>query len=193
MAGKFKGRRLELPTAGTTRPTKLIIRGSVFDTLQYDVVDAVFVEVFGGSGSMGLEALSRGAAEVHFFERERSALRTLERNCDKLDPSRTHIYRGDSFALYGDLMQRLVQQGKRAYIYLDPPFAIREGMEDIYEKVQGLIENTLPEVVEKIIVEHMTGSDLPEAIGPFVLEKRKKFGKTTLSYYRAPLKTIHSP
>ena len=183
MGGKFKGRRLELPAEKSTRPTKSIIRGSVFDTLQYDIIDEVFVEVFGGSGSMGLEALSRGAAEVHFFEKERGALCILEQNCEKLDPSRTHIYRGDSFQLYGDLMQRLLQQEKQAYIYLDPPFAIREGMEDIYDRITKLIEKTPPEVVHKIIIEHMTGTDFPQQIGPFVREKSKKFGKTSLSYY----------
>jgi 16S rRNA (guanine(966)-N(2))-methyltransferase RsmD len=183
MGGKFKGRRLELPQANSTRPTKSIIRGSVFDTLQYDIIDQVFIEVFGGSGSMGLEALSRGAGEVYFFERERGALRVLERNCEKLDPSRTHIYHGDSFVLYDDLLRRLQNEGKRAYIYLDPPFAIREGMDDIYERITRLIEKTPPDVVHKIIIEHMSGVDFPEQIGPFLREKMKKFGKSSLSYY----------
>jgi 16S rRNA (guanine(966)-N(2))-methyltransferase RsmD len=183
MGGKFKGRRLELPQTNSTRPTKSIIRGSVFDTLQYDIIDQVFIEVFGGSGSMGLEALSRGAGEVYFFERERGALRVLEQNCEKLDPSRTHVYHGDSFQRYGDLIRQLQREGKQAYIYLDPPFAIREGMDDIYDRIVQLIEKTPPDVVHKIIIEHMSGADFPEQIGPFVREKMKKFGKSSLSYY----------
>ncbi len=182
--GKYRGKKMPLPVSETTRPTKSIIRGSVFDTLQYEIVDTYFVEVFGGSGSMGLEALSRGAKEVWFFERDKSTLRQLESNCATLDSRHTHVSGGDSFVLYPALAERLANEQKKAFIYFDPPFSIREGMEDIYERVTALIENTPAEVVHKIIVEHMHSVDFPERIGPFIKEKRKKFGKTALSYYR---------
>ncbi len=182
-SGRYRGKRLALPLSEKTRPTKSIIRGSVFDTLQFDIVDRVFVEVFGGSGSMGLEALSRGAKEVWFFERDREALRVLERNCAALERARTHVEAGDSFRLYPQLMQRLEHEGSQAFIYLDPPFAIREGMEDIYGRVRALIEETPVAVVEKIIVEHMSAEKFDDTIGPFSREKCKKFGKTSLSFY----------
>ena len=54
-AGKYKGKKLELPSLESTRSTKAILKGSLFDTLQYELIDNAFVEVFGGSGSIGLE------------------------------------------------------------------------------------------------------------------------------------------
>ena len=132
---------------------------------------------------MGLEALSRGAKEVWFFERDREALRVLERNCAALDKRRTHVEAGDSFTLYPRLMERLERSGERAFLYFDPPFSIRDGMADIYEKVRALIEKTPFTVVRKIIVEHMSSEQFEERIGPFVKEKTKKFGKTSLTYY----------
>jgi len=183
MGGRYKGKRLQMPATSGTRPTKSIIRGSLFDTLQNSIIDTLFVEVFGGSGSVGLEALSRGARKVWFLEREREALRTLEQNCALLDARRTELLRGDSFSLYPSLMQRLAEEGQAAFIYLDPPFSIREGMEDIYKKMIRLIETTPPEAVLKIIVEHMSKLSLPEAIGPYRRGKSKKFGKSALTYY----------
>ncbi len=182
-SGKFRGKRLSLPLSEHTRPTKSIIRGSVFDTLQFDIIDEVFVEVFGGSGSMGLEALSRGAKEVWFFEKSREALHVLKQNCAALDRQHTYVEAGDSFNLYPSLMERLLKAGEKAFIYFDPPFAIREGMEDIYLRLISLIEQTPPEVVNKVIIEHMSSVKFADAIGPFVKDKTKKFGKTSLSFY----------
>ena len=182
-SGKYRGKRLLLPLSEKTRPTKSIIRGSVFDTLQHEIEGTVFVELFGGSGSMGLEALSRGADEVWFFEKDRTALRQLEQNCAALDSGRTHVIAGDSFTHYPTLIARLANEGKRAFIYFDPPFAIREGMGDIYERVSALIEETPSEVVHKIIIEHMHSVDFADRIGPFAKEKTKRFGKTALTYY----------
>ncbi|MBL6973465.1 MAG: RsmD family RNA methyltransferase, partial [Sulfurimonas sp.] len=68
------------------------------------------------------------------------------------------------------------------YFYIDPPFSIREGMEDIYEKMIQLIESIPPELVKLIIIEHMSGLEIPKEIGPFEVVKSKKFGNTTLTY-----------
>lgn len=181
--GKYRGKRLALPDTPGTRPTKSIIRGSVFDTLQFEIVDAIFVELFGGSGSMGLEALSRGAAKACFFEKDRSVAALLKRNCAALDAGATEVIVGDSFAHYPPFVRRLAEEGKRAFLYFDPPFEIREGMAGIYDRVIGMIAQTPPEAVEKIIVEHMSSVQMPESIGPFTRQKSKKFGKTSITYY----------
>jgi len=183
IGGDFKGKKLPLPSKTTTRATKAIIRGSVFDTLQFDIVGATFAELFGGSGSMGLEALSRGASEIYFIERDKEVCRILTQNISALDADRCHLLCGDTFIRTEEIVKRLENAQKRAFFYLDPPFAIREGMDAIYEKSIRLIE-TLPEkVVEKIIVEHMTGAGFPDRIGPYLATKSRKFGKTSLRYY----------
>ena len=61
ISGKFKNKVLKLPSKTTTRSSKAIVLESFFNTIQFDIIDATFVEVFSGSGSIGLEALSRGA------------------------------------------------------------------------------------------------------------------------------------
>ena len=183
IGGEYRGKKLALPSKDTTRATKSIIRGSVFDTLQFAIVDEVFIELFGGSGSMGLEALSRGAQKVYFFEKDRSAARILEQNAAALDEKRTHLIYGDSFEHFPLLAESLKKQGKSAYIYIDPPFDVREGMEGIYDRVVGLIAAIPPEIVLKIIVEHMSSVPFVDNIGSFHKEKSRKFGKTTITYY----------
>ncbi len=183
IAGEYKGKKLPLPSKETTRATKSIIRGSVFDTLQFDIIDENFVELFGGSGSMGLEALSRGAKKVWFFEKDKSAAKVLEQNIKTLDASRCQLVYGDSFEHFPVLAKRLAEQGETAFIYIDPPFDIREGMEGIYDKVIDLIAAIAPQIVLKIIVEHMSSVKFPDEIGAFTKQKSKKFGKTTLTYY----------
>jgi 16S rRNA G966 N2-methylase RsmD len=79
-------------------------------------------------------------------------------------------------------MGRLTKEKAKAYIYIDPPFSIREGMEDIYDKTMNLIKGLDFQRVELIIIEHMTGLEIPEKLGAFVSFKHKKFGNTTLTY-----------
>lgn len=181
--GRHKGKKLESASLNTTRSTKSIIKGSLFDTLQFDIVDQNFIEVFGGSGSMGLEAVSRGAKKAYFIERDSKAYNVLKRNCNLIDSVRTSAMKANSFEVYPKLVDELVQKNEKAYLYFDPPFDIREGMEDIYEKVLSLIENTPVDIVIMIIIEHATKTKMPENIGVFQQKKSKKFGKSSLSYY----------
>ena len=183
ISGKYKGKTLKLPSMTTTRSSKSIVLESFYNTLQFDIIDANFVELFSGSGSIGLEALSRGAKQIFFMERDRNALKVLEENIAQTDPSVCTIYRGDTFVNIGAVVKRLKTMNEDAYFYIDPPFSIREGHEDIYLKMIDLIENLPLEVVKMIIVEHMTGLELPETLGTFSQIKTKKFGKTSLSYY----------
>ncbi len=182
IAGKYKGKTLFLPSKVTTRSSKSIVLESFFNTLQFDIVDANFVEVFSGSGSIGLEALSRGAKKIYFMEKDREALKTLKGNIAKTDPDACEVFAGDSFENIHTVLSRLKKLEEDTYFYIDPPFSIREGMEDIYEKTMQLIKE-LPELhVKLIIIEHMSGLDIPRKIGIYQVKKSKKFGNTTLTY-----------
>jgi 16S rRNA (guanine(966)-N(2))-methyltransferase RsmD len=178
--GKYKGKKLALPSLETTRSTKSILKESFFDSVQFEMVGKNFIEVFGGSGSMGLEALSRGAKEVYFIEKDHQAYAVLKKNASSLDALHTHLHLGDSFELYPRVIEKL---DDAAYLYFDPPFDIREGMEGIYERVISLIESTPKEKVIMIVIEHMTKLDMPEKIGEYRKKKFKKFGRSALSYY----------
>lgn len=183
IAGEFKGKTLTLPSKTTTRSSKAIVLESFFNTIQFDIIDANFVEVFSGSGSVGLEALSRGATQIYFMEKDRDALQVLKKNISLTDPARCEVFGGDSFSNINTITKSLKNKNEEAYFFIDPPFSIREGMEDIYDKTIGLIAHLPQECVKLIVIEHMSGLELPDKIAKYRLKKSKKFGNTTLSYY----------
>ncbi len=185
IGGRWKGKKILLPSADTTRSSKARLRESVFNVLQFDIVGKEFIEMFGGSGSVGLEALSRGAKQAWFIEKDGDACRILKHNCNSLDPARCRILCGDAFDKLPHVIDALGQNGD-AYLYVDPPFSIREGHEAIYDRLPQLLAAVPPERIDTIIVEHMTAVDLPENFGPYRLAKKKRFGKSSVSYYTFP-------
>lgn len=183
-AGTLKGLKLALPPSLSTRPTKAIVRESFFNTLGGEVVDCVFVEGFGGSGSMGIEALSRGACEGIFIERDVHSAQVLERNllgAKQRDNSlRYRIYTQDFFTSAPIL--RSLQT--HTILYLDPPFSIREGMADMYERCFELVRALSNPCIWLIAFEGMSAAHTPQTLGKYAKIKQKKFGKSTISYYR---------
>ena len=184
ISGKYKNKILKLPSKQTTRTSKVIVLESFFNTLQFDIIDATFVELFSGSGSIGLEALSRGAKKIIFMERDREAIKILKENIAQTDPSACEIHAGDSFVNIKSVLKILQKRDESAYFYIDPPFSVREGMEDIYDKTINMIASLPKENVELIIIEHMSGLEIPDKLGSFTLKKSKKFGNTTLTYFK---------
>ncbi len=183
IGGALKGKKILIPDVATTRSSKSILRESLFDTLQFEIMDAHFVEVFAGSGSVGIEALSRGAAHGYFLEHNREVLAILRENTQRLAPERSTVIPGDSFERFGPLHDELVRKGVATYFYFDPPFSVREGMEEIYERTLSLIGMIDPAVCRRVIVEHMSPQALPDTIGELRRIRQKRFGKSTLSYY----------
>ncbi len=184
ISGKYKNTILEIPSKDTTRSSKAIVLESFFNTLQFEIIDAVFVELFSGSGSIGLEALSRGAKKIYFFEKDKNAINILRKNIAKTSPNDCQIIAGDTFSNINSLSKTLLQTNTQAYFYIDPPFSIRDGMEQIYENMLHLIASLPREIVKLIIIEHMSELKLEKNIGIYELLKSKKFGNTTLSYYK---------
>lgn len=184
LAGRYKGKVISIPAIDTTRSSKSILKESLFNTLQFDIIDKNFVEVFAGSGSVGLEALSRGAKHAYFIEKNQLALTALRNNIKNIDPLNATVLSGDSFEKFATIYDIVKAQNIKTYFYFDPPFSIREGMEEIYQKTLALIASIEPNICEMVIVEHMSNLELPPVIGQLSLWKTKKFGKSTLSYYR---------
>lgn len=182
VAGKFKNKTIKLPSKATTRTSKAIVLESFFNTIQFEVIDANFVELFSGSGSIGLEALSRGAKKIIFMEKDHEVLKVLRENIAQTDPSACEVHSGDTFANIASVIKSLQRRGEDAYFYIDPPFSIREGMEEIYDKTISLIASLPKECVKLIIIEHMSGLEIPKIIGPYTIKKSKKFGNTSLTY-----------
>ena len=164
----------------TTRPTKSILKESLFNVLQGEIEGRVFVEGFGGSGSVGIEALSRGAKEAIFVEYDSLSLEVLRKNLSRLRDERAKSFLGDSFTLLPRILEEIEEEG---VLYLDPPFCIRENMQDIYKKCFKMVENIQNPQIFLVIFEHLSDYEMPKTLGNFCIIKVKKFGKSTLSYY----------
>jgi 16S rRNA (guanine966-N2)-methyltransferase len=121
VAGELRGRRIEAPEGRDTRPTTDKVREAVFNALgSLDVVrDAAVADLFAGSGALGIEALSRGAASCVFVERDRRALASLRGNLDHLGiTGRARVVTGDALAVAATLDADLV--------LADPPYEFEQ-------------------------------------------------------------------
>ncbi|MEA3354693.1 MAG: 16S rRNA (guanine(966)-N(2))-methyltransferase RsmD [Campylobacterota bacterium] len=183
IAGEHKGKVLQLPSLEVTRSSKSILKESFFNVLQFDIIDAIFVEAFGGSGSIGLEAVSRGAKQAYFCEIDRNSYKVLRQNCDNIDPSKTTTVFGDSFLKVPQILEQLKNSDDGIILYIDPPFDFRDGMDEIYEKTYDIVRDMQNDNVFLVVFEHMTTLQIPETLGKFKKFKSKKFGKSSLSYY----------
>lgn len=185
IAGKYKNKTIELPSLDTTRSTKSIVKESFFNTLQYDIIDINFIEGFGGSGSMGLEALSRGAKKAYFCEIDKNSYRVLQKNCNSIDKENSVTVLADSFEFIPRLInEQLKNDITPIVVYLDPPFDFRDGMDAVYDKTFLMVELFENENIFLIAFEHKTQLEMPKNIGKYTKTKTKKFGNTSLSYYQ---------
>lgn len=188
VGGKYKNRVLELPSLEVTRSSKSILKESFFNVLQFDIIDTLFIEAFGGSGGIGLEAISRGAKHSYFCEINKNSFKILQNNCNAIEPESCTTLFGDTFEKIPNLLKQLENQksvqDNDIILYLDPPFDIREGMTDIYENGFNIVREITNKNVVLVTFEHMTGLDMPESLGHFEKYKTKTFGKSSLTYYR---------
>jgi 16S rRNA (guanine966-N2)-methyltransferase len=174
IAGEFKDRRLETPENYDIRPTSSRIRESIFNLLMYEIEDSYFVDLFAGTGGVGLEALSRGAGKCLFCDSDRASAAIIKRNvaaCRAEDRSRI---------VSGDFMKALRSVREKVDIFfIDPPYATdlcARALEAI-DSLDLLASNGI------IIAEHDRRDSLPERVGGLVLYRDKKYGRVVLSFY----------
>ncbi|HEC1790723.1 TPA: RsmD family RNA methyltransferase [Campylobacter lari] len=178
-SGIYKGKKILLPSLDTTRSTKSIVKSCVFNVLRFSLQDKVFIEAFGGSALMALEARSNDCLKSYAIEKDKKAYEIALKNASNIDQN-TICFNDDTFKK----TPQIIQNSKEDIIlYLDPPFDIREGFFDIYEKTLKLIENIKNSNVKIIIIEHHSTFKTPAKIQNYEKTKEKKFGSTTLSFY----------
>ncbi|BAK70562.1 16S rRNA (guanine(966)-N(2))-methyltransferase RsmD [Aliarcobacter butzleri] len=183
IAGVYKGKVLELPSLDVTRSSKSALKESVFNVLQFDIIDKIFIESFAGSGSIGLEAISRGAKRSYFIELDKNSYSILVRNCKSIDIEKCQTIQGNAFVQTPLILDFMRNSKDEIILYVDPPFDYREGMDDIYEKSFHMIENIEADNIFMIIIEHVSKLEVPQTLGKFSLDKTRKFGKSSLSYF----------
>src|SRR5262249_26533267 len=119
IAGEFRGRKLLAPEDDTTRPITDRVKQSLFDIIAPLIPDRVIYDCFAGTGSMGLESLSRGASRVVFFERDRSAVHRLKQNIETLGVGdRSQIVPDDIFKWF----KKPAEAACVDVVFLDPPY-----------------------------------------------------------------------
>ena len=177
-SGKYKGKKLNLPSLSTTRSTKSIVKESVFNSLQNDIYNSVFIELFGGSGLMAATAVSNHAQKAYAIELDRAAFNILKSNFATLNDEALIAINGDTFELTPKIVSENIEQN--TILYIDPPFDIRDGFDGIYTKIYKMLSKM---DVNITIIEHISAHTTPQTIGKLNLYKSRKFGNTTLSYY----------
>jgi 16S rRNA (guanine966-N2)-methyltransferase len=175
IAGALKGRALIAPRGRDTRPTADQVRIALMDTLMPHLDGARFLDLYAGAGTVGLEALSRGAAHVTFVERDPRAVKALRANIDALG------VRGGTRVLatgVAGALDRLAGEGARFdLVFLDPPYDV-----DPAPALERLGAGGLAPA--RVVVQHFTKRPPPPAVGPLRAYRTRRFGETMLTFLR---------
>ena len=173
ITGLKKGKRLDSPKGLDVRPTGDKIKEAIFSMLQFDLENCKFLDLFAGSGQMGIEALSRGAACATFVDASRNSVRVIKNNLTATDLTNcSNVYNTDAntfFKKNNDIFD---------IAFLDPPYN------------KGILQEVLPSLVSfvdkdgYIVCESPEDDILPEKVGEFVVFKRHIYGKILVTTYR---------
>ena len=174
IAGQLKGRRLTAPQGLDVRPTSDRLRETLFNVLADTVSGARVLDGFAGTGALGLEALSRGAASAVFVEQNERAMKSLTRNID-------HCGVKDSCAIIrGDFRAVRIPQAPFDLILLDPPYRIPD-LDAVTERASQLLSDG-----GRLVLEHGKRHQSPERAGHLVRYRVLVAGDSALSFYAAP-------
>ncbi|MBI1799534.1 MAG: 16S rRNA (guanine(966)-N(2))-methyltransferase RsmD [Candidatus Eisenbacteria bacterium] len=176
IAGTLGGRRLRAPRGLATRPTTDRVREAVFMTLE-PLAGLRVVDLYAGSGALGIEALSRGAAHADFVEFDRNARRVLEENLTDLGIVQwTTVW---SVSLPQGLKRLRTPIERADLVLLDPPY----GGSVARETLAGLGNFDL-KAMARVVLEHHARDDVPDRCGALVRVREKRYGETRISTYR---------
>lgn len=166
IAGRWRGRTIEGPAGRGTRPTADRVREAWMSAIQFDLPGARVVDLFAGSGALGLEALSRGADHATFVETGPRALRALERNIAQLDAAEmTTIVRRDAVA-----WTRTLEAGEYDLAFADPPYG-----KGLAATLAGIFRDC--PFARQLWIEHRIDETLPELAGSRI----RRYGDTAIT------------
>ena len=174
IAGKARSIPLRTVEGQDTRPTTDRIKETLFNMLQNELADCLFVDLFSGSGAIGLEALSRGAEDAVFNDSSFAAVKIIKANLAKFAEKRL-VYNLD----YADCLNKL--RGQRFdIVFLDPPYILT----DFSQIFELLINNELLNEDAMVIIETAKKTPLPLEYGDIKFLKAKNYGISKISYYK---------
>jgi 16S rRNA (guanine966-N2)-methyltransferase len=174
IAGKFKGRNLKSPPSLQVRPTSDRLRETLFNVIAAHVPDASFLDLCAGSGAVGIEALSRGAAHATFVDRSRRSCQLIEANLRLCGVSE------EQQEIYCSEVTEFVKQAGEKWdlVFLDPPYNTD------YKRILQLLGSS-PVLTDDalLVVEHHHKTDLPDTVGKLRRSRILKQGDSSLSFY----------
>jgi len=180
IAGKYRGRNLKSPPSLATRPTSDRLRETLFNILAPRIEGARFLDLCAGSGAVGIEALSLGAAHVTFVDRSRKMYALIETNLKLLKVGDDETEASSREAL--DFLKRNIKLAEEPFdlIFFDPPYAIDYGevLDYLGAKAEGLLASG-----GAVIVEHDRKKDLADETGSLKRYRVVKQGDSALSFY----------
>lgn len=173
ITGIAKGRRLITLEGEDIRPTSDKVKGAVFNSIQFDIEGRTVLDLFAGSGSLGIEALSRGAKKAVFIDLSRDAIRVVNENLEhcKLKDNAA-VFNGDSLSYLKTTRERF------DIVFIDPPYN-----KQLTQKALPLVTKVLNDG-GIIVCETAFDEELPPQIGNYSVVKSDKYSKTRLTIYR---------
>jgi 16S rRNA (guanine966-N2)-methyltransferase len=183
IAGKYRGRVLRSLSGQDIRPTSDRLRETLFNVLTAGNPTAlegkVWLDLFAGTGAVGIEALSRGARQVYFVENSDRAAKLIERNLQSLEIA-------EDYKILRDDLAKIIWQLRRQHVtadvvFLDPPYRMREAYK---ETLMALSESSLVWAMSLVIAEHEKQFDLGDEFGSLRRVRRLVQGNNALSFFR---------
>ena len=172
IGGVAGGRRLATPRGRATRPTSDRVREGLFSSLGGDLSGRAFLDLYAGSGAMGLEALSRGAAAAVFVEADAEAVRAIERNLDKLRLTGARVVRADATT---GLAQEAGSGRKYDLVLADPPYAMTD-----FDALARYLPRVLAD--DGLLVLESAARVEPELAG-LAVRTTRKYGSTRVTVF----------
>ena len=179
ISGTSRGRRLSTLRGDALRPTSDRVKESIFNILGGEIEGKVILDLFAGTGNLGIEALSRGARKAIFVEKGKEALKVIHRNllqCGLMDQSEI---------ISEDVNRAIVflQRRKESFdlILMDPPY--EKGW--VQKTLSSLISNPIFHEGSIMVIEHSRREPLPEKIEGWMLIRHRKIGDTVVSFFQA--------
>lgn len=177
ISGKVRGLKLNTPKNEDVRPTTDRVKESLFNIINPYIMESDVLDLFAGTGSLGIECLSRGANKCVFVDVSKESISIVKSNIKKARVENESVVLNLDFK---DSINKLkIQNNKFDVIFMDPPY-YKNMFIDALEKID---EASLLKADGIIIIEHDTKDKFPEKIKNFIQTKSKKYGNTTLTFY----------
>ena len=182
--GEFGGRNLKVPKSDAIRPTQDRVREALFNIIQFEVAGSEFLDLFAGSGAVGLEALSRGAARVTFVERERRHLAVLKENLSSFSRSSSDSRMTGATVVAADAYRWISSYSGPGFSigFADPPYAL--GEEKGYAHVLATLAARGVIRAGGLFIAEMTAVQKAEETPGWDLLRDRVYGKTRICIWR---------